>query len=63
MSRSLKYEIPGEDPRLSLADVAATGWQELFAKTREPTECDPWSPGRMVLEIGFGRGEFLRLAR
>ena len=59
MSRSLKYEIPGEDPRLSLADVAATGWQALFAKTREPTECDPWSPGRMVLEIGFGRGEFL----
>jgi tRNA (guanine-N7-)-methyltransferase len=65
MSRSLKYDIPGEDPRLSLADVVATGWDELFAKTRELSECDPESPRnprnprKRVLEIGFGRGEFL----
>jgi len=62
MSRSLKYDIPGEDPRVSLADVAATGWDEIFAKTREPSEYDPGNPGsprKRVLEIGFGRGEFL----
>jgi tRNA (guanine-N7-)-methyltransferase len=62
MSRSLKYDIPGEDPRLSLAEVAATGWEEIFAKIREPSGCDaenPESPRKRVLEIGFGRGEFL----
>ena len=59
MSRSLKYEIPGDDPRLSLADVAATGWDELFAKTREPRAADADAPRKRVLEIGFGRGEFL----
>ncbi len=52
MSRSLKYEIPGVDPRLSLADVAAIGWEEIFAKTRAGRR-------KRVLEIGFGRGEFL----
>ena len=63
MSRSLKYEIPGDDPRLSLADVAATGWDELFAKTRassrNATGDDAWRRRKRVLEIGFGRGEFL----
>jgi len=70
MSRSLKYDIPGEDPRLSLSDVAATGWDEIFAKARGPalaeTKRASESTGRhtegrrgRVLEIGFGRGEFL----
>lgn len=59
MSRSLKYEIPGDDPRLSLADVVATGWDEIFAKTRGATEYGVRSPAKRVLEIGFGRGEFL----
>ena len=59
MSRSLKYDIPGDDRRLSLADVLATGWDELFAKTREPVDGDLPSPTKRVLEIGFGRGEFL----
>jgi tRNA (guanine-N7-)-methyltransferase len=62
MSRSLKYEIPGEDWRLSLADVVATGWDEIFAKTRGATGSVSGSPGgsrKRVLEIGFGRGEFL----
>jgi tRNA (guanine-N7-)-methyltransferase len=70
MSRRLKYEIPGDDPRLSLADVAALGWDELFAKTR-PTDRNRLgeaidmssrsleSRSKRVLEIGFGRGEFL----
>jgi tRNA (guanine-N7-)-methyltransferase len=59
MSRSLKYEIPGDDPRVSLADVAATGWDALFAKNRSSTEVGSTTPTRRVLEIGFGRGEFL----
>jgi tRNA (guanine-N7-)-methyltransferase len=62
MRRSLKYDIPGDDPRLSLADVVATGWDELFAKTRtfsSPDRGSPGSPRKRVLEIGFGRGEFL----
>lgn len=70
MSRSLKYEIPGDDPRLSLTDVAALGWDELFAKTRQTGENRlaegidassriSESRRRRVLEIGFGRGEFL----
>jgi tRNA (guanine-N7-)-methyltransferase len=59
MSRSLKYEIPGDDPRLSLAEVAATGWDEIFAKTRSSAEDGLRGPRKRVLEIGFGRGEFL----
>jgi len=59
MSRSLKYEIPGDDPRLSLADVAATGWDDLFAKARCPGLYDSSGPRKRVLEVGFGRGEFL----
>jgi tRNA (guanine-N7-)-methyltransferase len=61
MSRSLKYDIPGDDPRLSVADVAALGWDELFAKTR-PVRASSRSLEircKRVLEIGFGRGEFL----
>jgi tRNA (guanine-N7-)-methyltransferase len=78
MSRSLKYDIPGDDPRLFLADVAALGWDELFSKTRgvsanqgehsvgrsgrvqnDPLDLGDPNRRRRVLEIGFGRGEFL----
>lgn len=91
MGRSLKYEIPGDDPRVSPKQVAQIGWASLFARARERVSSSaPGDPGialavasaltsavvpahtsahtsdiantrerRRVLEIGFGRGEFL----
>ena len=87
MGRSLKYEIPGDDPRVSPEQVAQLGWASLFARARERVSSTaPGDPGiapavasglipahtsahtsdvantrerRRVLEIGFGRGEFL----
>lgn len=63
MSRSLKYEIPGVDHRVPLSDVAEKGWASVFGW--QPT-CDSRAHPegleeipRRVLEIGFGRGEFL----
>ena len=57
MSRRLKYDVPGPDFRVSLEDARAKGWAAIFAPERVP-------PLRIVLEIGFGRGEFLlELAR
>ncbi len=53
MSRRLRYDIPGPDRRVSIEDVQAKGWAELFAPDLQP-------PLRMVLEVGFGRGEFLQ---
>jgi tRNA (guanine-N7-)-methyltransferase len=51
MARRLKLDIPGPDRRVLPGDVLAKGWAELFAPAlREPL--------RIVLEIGFGRGEF-----
>jgi tRNA (guanine-N7-)-methyltransferase len=52
MSRLLKYDIPGEDWRVEIDDVSARGWQQVFAPVLP-------SPRRLVVEIGFGRGEFL----
>ena len=52
MSRTLKFDIPGPDWRRSLEDVRAIGWEGIFAPDLEP-------PLRMLVEIGFGRGEFL----
>jgi tRNA (guanine-N7-)-methyltransferase len=54
MSRSLKYEIPGVDPRVSLEEIADKGWAGIFGTPSNPAD----RPSR-VLEIGFGRGEFL----
>jgi tRNA (guanine-N7-)-methyltransferase len=51
MSRRLRYDIPGPDRRVALEDVRAKGWPALFPELPRPL--------RMVLEIGFGRGEFL----
>lgn len=53
MGRSLKYEIPGTDPRVPLDVVASEGWSGVFGSASEARE-----PKRVV-EIGFGRGEFL----
>lgn len=52
MPRSLKYEIPGEDWRRTPLEAAEQGVAALFSPQLEP-------PFEMVLEIGFGRGEFL----
>jgi tRNA (guanine-N7-)-methyltransferase len=52
MPRRLKLDIPGPDRRVTPGDVLAKGWTSLFAP-------DLAAPLRIVLEIGFGRGEFL----
>jgi len=54
MSRTLKTDIPGPDRRVTIEDVRAKGWDALFA----PELSAPIGP--LVVEIGFGRGEFLR---
>jgi tRNA (guanine-N7-)-methyltransferase len=69
MPRRLKLDIPGPDRRVTPGDVLAKGWAELFATQapeghaqRAAGERSPRAgaaPLRMVLEIGFGRGEFL----
>ncbi|HSJ98560.1 MAG TPA: tRNA (guanosine(46)-N7)-methyltransferase TrmB [Myxococcota bacterium] len=51
MSRRLRYDIPGPDRRVALEDARAKGWEALFPELPQPL--------RLVLEIGFGRGEFL----
>lgn len=53
MARRLKFDIPGPDRRVTLEAVREKGWEALFAPDLEP-------PLRLVVEIGFGRGEFLR---
>lgn len=52
MARTLKYDIPGVDWRRSMADAYEFGVQSLF----EPQFTVPFP---LVVEIGFGRGEFL----
>ena len=52
MSRALRYDIPGSDWRVCEEDVRAKGWSEVFAR-------DVDSAPPLVVEIGFGRGEFL----
>ncbi len=53
MSRRLKFDIPGLDLRVDKDQVREKGWEALFAD-------DLPRPFPMVVEIGFGRGEFLR---
>jgi tRNA (guanine-N7-)-methyltransferase len=56
VSRALKHDIPGTDWRISVEDVRAKGFEAIFGGLA--------AGRRMVVEIGFGRGEFLReLAR
>jgi tRNA (guanine-N7-)-methyltransferase len=52
VSRRLKFEIPGPDLRVEKDQVREKGWEALFAG-------DLPRPFPMVVEIGFGRGEFL----
>ena len=52
MSRALRYDIPGSDWRVCEEDVRAKGWGGIFAR-----DVDAVPP--LVVEIGFGRGEFL----
>jgi tRNA (guanine-N7-)-methyltransferase len=52
MGRGLKYDIPGEDWRRGIDRVAHSGWEAAFAP-------DLPAPLQLVVEIGFGRGEFL----
>ncbi len=53
MSRTLKRDIPGPDRRVGIEEAREKGWEALFAP-------DLAAPLRLVVEIGFGRGEFLR---
>ena len=62
MSRTLKYDIPGEDPRITLSEVLEIGWMAAFDAARGVSAeggADASRARRRVLEIGFGRGEFL----
>ena len=58
MSRTLKYDIPGDDPRVSVDDAAEKGWAGIFGASSASGTSGDEVPKR-VLEIGFGRGEFL----
>ncbi|MCP5055762.1 MAG: tRNA (guanosine(46)-N7)-methyltransferase TrmB [bacterium] len=53
MARKLKLDIPGPDRRVSVEEVREKGWEAVFAP-------DVSSPTPLVVELGFGRGEFLR---
>lgn len=56
MSRKLKYDIPGRDFRVYADEFgeppSLARWAQIFAPDVEP-------PLRLVVDIGFGRGEFL----
>ena len=52
MSRRLKTDIPGPDWRVSIDDARERGFAKVFAgRVAHPLP--------LVVEIGFGRGEFL----
>jgi tRNA (guanine-N7-)-methyltransferase len=52
VSRTLKLDIPGPDRRVGFDEVREKGLAALFAGAVE-------TPLPVVVEIGFGRGEFL----
>jgi tRNA (guanine-N7-)-methyltransferase len=56
MSRALKYDIPGMDWRLTPEGirerVREAGWVGIFTPELS-------TPARLVVDVGFGRGEFL----
>lgn len=52
MGRKLKTDVVGEDRRIAAEDLRDHGWRALFEK-------DLPEPRSFVVEIGFGRGEFL----
>jgi tRNA (guanine-N7-)-methyltransferase len=51
MGRGLKYDIPGEDWRRGIDELVELGWAGTFPELP--------ARARRVIEIGFGRGEFL----
>jgi tRNA (guanine-N7-)-methyltransferase len=53
VSRTLKTDIPGPDRRVAVAEAREKGWAALFGG-------DAAAPLRLVVDVGFGRGEFLR---
>jgi len=57
VSRTPKTEMPGPDRRVTVEEVREKGFAALFAPDLAP---DLAAPLRLVVEIGFGRGEFLR---
>jgi tRNA (guanine-N7-)-methyltransferase len=52
VARVLKYDIPGTDWRIPLDEACERGFCDVFAS-------DVARPSPLVVEIGFGRGEFL----
>jgi tRNA (guanine-N7-)-methyltransferase len=52
VGRALKHDIPGPDRRVDPEEVREKGWAALFAQ-------DLAAPFALVVELGFGRGEFL----
>ena len=52
MSRALKYDIPGPDWRVRPETIAERGWPAVFSSLLD-------SPLRLVVDVGYGRGEFL----
>jgi len=53
VARKLKLDIPGPDRRVTVDEVRDKGWEAVFA----PDVADPLP---LVVELGFGRGEYLR---
>ena len=51
MGRRLKHDIPGPDRRVTPEEAADKGWPALFGPAL--------AAAPLVVEIGFGRGEFL----
>ena len=57
MPRKLKFDIPGIDWRVRPEELRDPGLEKLFSPELAP-------PLRLVVDVGFGRGEFLmELAR
>ena len=51
MGRRLKHDIPGPDRRVTPEEAAEKGWPAIFDVAPDAL--------RLVVDIGFGRGEFL----
>jgi tRNA (guanine-N7-)-methyltransferase len=52
MTRSIKWDIPGVDWRRTTLDAVEQGFAGIFEPELSP-------PFELIVEIGFGRGEFL----
>jgi tRNA (guanine-N7-)-methyltransferase len=52
VGRALKHDIPGPDRRVALEEAREKGWPALFSGELR-------APLPLVVELGFGRGEFL----